>query len=89
MVVLSWGIHSPVVIENGIAFLVDGYKHKGRVEVLYDEGWDLFTVRIINYDGSVKVQEDGIYIDGLISVLDNLIEKTFDYKERVRKQYYV
>lgn len=74
-------------IENGLSFKVQGYKHTGRVEVLYDEGADLFTVRIINRDGTLKDQQDGIYVDGLVETIDNLVEKTDDYRERVRRDY--
>lgn len=87
MIVFSWGFHNARAIENGLAFFVQGYKHTGRVEVLYDEGWDLFIVRTLNRDGSIKEQEDGIYADGLVEVIDRMVEKTDDYKARVRKQY--
>ena len=87
MIVFSWGFHNARAIENGLAFFVQGYKHTGRVEVVYDEGWDLFIVRTLNRDGSIKEQEDGIYADGLVEVIDRMVEKTEDYKARVRKQY--
>ena len=87
MIVFSWGFHNARAIENGLAFFVQGYKHTGRVEVLYDEGWDLFIVRTLNRDGSIKEQEDGIYADGLVEVIDRMVEKTDDYKARVRSQY--
>lgn len=87
MVVFSWGFHSAYAIENGLAFFVNGYLHKGRVEVVYDEGWDLFTVRTINGDGTVKEQQEGVYIDGLVAAIDAMVEKCPDYKERVRKDY--
>ena len=76
-----------MAIENGLSFRVQGYKHTGCVEVLYDEGADLFTVRIINRDGTLKEQQDGIYVDGLVEAIDNLVEKTDDYRERVRRDY--
>ena len=87
MIVFSWGFHNARAIENGLAFFVQGYKHTGRVEVLYDEGWDLFIVRTLNRDGNIKEQEEGIYADGLVEVIDRMVEKTDDYKARVRKQY--
>lgn len=89
MIVFSWGLDpaSFRVIENGLAFQVQGFKHTGRVEVLYDEGWDLFIVRTLNRDGNIKEQEEGIYADGLVEVIDRMVEKTDDYKARVRKQY--
>lgn len=87
MIVFSWGFHSARALENGLAFYVQGYKHTGRVEVIYDEGWDLFNVRTINKDGSVKEQQEGIYADGLVDSIDRMVEKTDDYAARVRKTY--
>lgn len=84
MIVFSWGFHNPRAIENGLAFDVQGFKHTGRVEVVYDEGWDLFDVKTINSDGTTKEIQEGIYLDGLVSTIDNMVEKTDDYAARVR-----
>ena len=86
-VVMSWGFHNARVIENGLAFYVQGYLHTGRVEVVYDEGWDLFTVRTIKANGSVKEHVEGIYLDGLVDCIDRLVEYCPNYKERVRTDY--
>ena len=85
--VMSWGFHKPMAIENGLRFNVQGFLHTGTVEVLYDEGYDLFTVRALNADGSVKAIQDGVYLDGLVSVIDGMVERTDDYAARVKKQY--
>ncbi len=87
MIVFSWGFHNARAIENGLAFYVQGYKHTGRVEVVYDEGWDLFAVKTINRDGTTKEIQEGVYLDGLVSTIDNMVEKTDDYAARVRKDY--
>ena len=87
MIVLSWGFHNAKAIEDGLAFNVNGFIHQGRVEVLYDEGWDMFNIRLINEDGTIKKQVDGVYVDGLVSTIDSMVEKTKDYKERVKKEY--
>ncbi len=87
IVLFSWGFHNPRVIENGLAFYVQGYLFTGRVEVIYDEGWDLFNVRLINPDGSVKQEETGVYIDGLVQVIDGLVERCPNYEQRVRQTY--
>lgn len=89
MIVFSWGLDpsSLRIIENGLSFNVSGYKHKGRVEVTYDEGWDLFEVKTINRDGTVKEQREGIYVDGLVDTIDVMVERTNDYAKRVRNQY--
>ena len=89
MIVFSWGLDPSSVrlVENGVAFNVSGYKHQGRVEVVYDEGWDLFIVKTIKPDGSIKEQQEGVYADGLVQVIDGMVEKTDDYATRVRNQY--
>ena len=86
-VLFSWGFHRPVVIENGLAFQVQGFLFTGRVEVIYDEGADLFNVRLINPDRSVKQEEEGVYADGLVEVIDGLMEKCPNYEGRVKREY--
>ena len=86
MVVWSWGFHNPVAIENGIRFKVQGFKFKGIVEVVYDEGWDLFNVRFIK-GGKVIDTVEEVYFDTLVETIDNYVEKTSDYKERVMAEY--
>ena len=86
-IVFSWGFNSPRIIENGLAFQVQGYLHTGRVEVILDEGTDTFIVRLINRNGSVKREEEGVYVDGLVDVIDRLVEKCPNYKQRVQRQY--
>lgn len=87
-IVLSWGFHKPIAIENGIRFNVEGYLFTGQVEVLYDEGYDLFNIRLLNPNGSVKTEQDGIYLDGLVDTIDKLVEYCPNYEERVRKTYF-
>jgi len=86
-IVWSWGFNTPVAISNGLKFHVQGYLHKGWVIVEYDEGYDTFTVRTLNADGSTKQEETDVYIDGLVEVIDGMVERCANYKERVRKQY--
>ena len=77
MIVFSWGFHDARAIENGLAFYVQGFKHTGRVEVVYDEGWDLFNVRTLNPDGTIKEQQEGIYLDGLVEKLGEKVSQPF------------
>lgn len=86
-IVLSWGFHNPIPMENGLRFSVQGFKHKGKVEVLYDKAQDLFSVRVLNPDGSTKEEQDGIYLDRLVDCIDRLVEYCPDYEERVRETY--
>lgn len=74
MIVFSWGFHDAYPIYNGLRFKVNGYLHQGDVEVLYDEGADLFVVSILNDDGTIKQQETDIYLDCLVNVIDRLVE---------------
>ena len=86
-IVFSWGFSHPMPIPNGLRFHVQGYIHKGLVEVLYDEGYDLFRVRTLNRNGSVKEEKEGIYLDGLVDCIDRMVEKVPDYENRVRQTY--
>lgn len=40
MVVLSWGLNSPIAIADGLRFKVQGFKFTGTVEVIYNEVMD-------------------------------------------------
>ena len=86
MVVWSWGFNSPIAIENGIRFKVQGFKFQGLVEVQYDEGADLFNILFIK-SGEVVKAVNGVFSDSLVEVIDNTVEKTSDYEERVREEY--
>ena len=86
MVVWSWGFHQPVAIENGLQFKVQGYKFKGVVEVAYNEGRDLFDVRFLKANKVVDTIE-GVYFDMLIDTIDDYVEKTSDYEQRVTAEY--
>ena len=86
MVVWSWGFHQPVAIENGLQFKVQGYKFKGVVEVAYNEGRDLFDVRFLKANKVVNTIE-GVFFDMLVDVIDDYVEKTADYEQRVAAEY--
>lgn len=87
MVVFSWGFNSPMAIENGLQFNVEGYKHKGKVRVMYNEGLDLFEVTLLNADGSVKEKANEVYFDALVETIDDMVEMVPDYKKRVEETY--
>ena len=86
-IILSWGFNSPIHLENGLKFKVQGYIHSGWVEVLYNEGSDLFEVSTLNADGSIKRKENDVYLACLVDVIDGMVERTEDYKERVEQDY--
>ena len=85
MVVFSWGFHNPQRLPNdkGLRFNVQGFKYQGEVEVVYVEGKDLFEVNLTNIGAKVE----DVYLDNLVSVIDNLVEKTSNYKQSVEEEY--
>ena len=87
MIVFSWGFHTPVAINNGLRFKVQGFLHTGWVEVVYNEGRDLFEVRTINKDGSVKQEVEDVYFDCLVDVIDGMVERCKNYSEKVKETY--
>lgn len=86
MVVWSWGFHQPIAIDNGLRFKVQGFKFKGIVEVVYNEGWDLFDVSFIKANKVIETIE-GVYLDTLVDTIDLYVEKTADYEQRVKETY--
>lgn len=86
VVVWSWGFHKPIVIENGLQFKVQGFKFRGVVSIVYNEGRDLFDVSFIKANNVVK-SIDGVYFDMLIDVIDDFVERVSNYEERVQKEY--
>jgi hypothetical protein len=88
MVVWSWGFHKPVAIENGLQFKVQGYKFGGVVSVVYNEGRDLFDLSFIKSNKVVNTIE-GVYFDMLVDTIDEFVEKTSDYEQRVREQFVI
>ena len=73
VIVLSWGFHAPVAVDNGLRFLVNGRLHRGSVEVKYDESADLFRVRTMS-NGHVMREESDVYLDCLVRVIDRMVE---------------
>ena len=86
-VVMSWGFNKCKSIENGISFLVQGFLFKGTVNVVYDEAVDYFIVQLVNEDGSLAKERTDVGFDQLVNVIDELVERCPDYKEKVLKEY--
>ena len=57
-VVMSWGINpaSITIVEVGVKFHVQGFIHTGYVQVVLNEGEDLFEVTLISEDGETNVK---------------------------------
>jgi len=84
MVVWSWGFHKPMALENGLRFKVQGFKFRGVVEVVYNEGQDLFDVSFVKANKVVK-SIDGVFFDMLVDVIDDYVEKTVNYEKLLQQ----
>jgi len=80
IVFLAWGLTpdkiSPVTKDRmvGASFTVHGIRHQGPVDVLYDEGDDLFVVRLLDSEGKAILTQPEVYIGNLVSTIDALVE---------------
>ena len=86
---MSWGIDlgSVKAIEGGLEFHCQGFKHTGRVQIILNEGANLFEIHLIpDSKGEEKIIED-VYVDMLVSVIDENVEKTEDYEKRISEEY--
>ena len=86
-VMMSWGFENPETIRNGMKFQVSGFKFQGDVEIVYNEGQDLFDLAFINSKNE-RHTHLGIYFDQLLQVVDDFVEKTENYKELVQQTYF-
>ena len=88
-VVMSWGINpaSIEVVDLGVKFHVQGFKHKGFVQVVLNEGEDLFEVTLISEEGETLRTIEHIFVDNLICVIDSVVEKCENYQERISQEY--
>ena len=88
---LSWGVdpESFRIVRHfgmpGLQFDVNGFIHQGQVMVLLNS-YDTFDVLLIK-DNEIVSEQSGIYVDQLISYIDDNVEKCDNYKERVYKTY--
>lgn len=83
MIVFSWGFRSPRAVKNGLSFMVSGFKYKGEVQVIYNEGKDLFEIHL---PATSTIIQD-VYVDQLVVIIDEAIEKTADYEQKIKSEY--
>ena len=84
-VIMSWGLDlsKARVIDNGMEIYVQGFLHKGFVQITLNEGTDLFEIKLLSEEReTVKFIED-VYLDCLVNTLDENIEKCDNYEQRV------
>ena len=88
-IVSSWGFDPKTLkpVKYGIEFHVQGFKHTGLVQVILNEGEDLFEVSLISESGETVERHESIFLDDLVSVIDDAVEKVEDYEKRVSEEY--
>jgi len=83
----SWGFENPIRLRNGIKFNVSGFIFVGNVEIIYNEGTDLFDVSLFSSNGLLYKKLEDIYVDQLVDVIDENVERVADYNNRVDEFY--
>ena len=89
-ILMSWGLEPETVkvVDFGLRFMVNGFKHTGLVEIKLNEGADLYEVSLFNEDGTIKETQTDIYCDQLVRTIDEMVEYTGeDYQARVDAAY--
>lgn len=90
-VTMSWGIDpdSLKMIDNGFSFHVQGLKHRGLVEIVYDEGSDYFNVSFVKDENPTERETlEDVPFDELVRIIDEKVEYTgADYMERIKREY--
>ena len=84
-VIMSWGIDpgQAKVIECGMEIHVQGFLHKGFVQITLNEGADLFEITLLSENRETVKFIDGIYLDSLVDTIDRAVEKCDNYEQRV------
>lgn len=88
-IMMSWGIDPKTVktITNGLQFHVQGFKIKGTVRITYNYGQDLFHINIQPDNDTPPITHEDVYLDKLVSLIDEEVEKTDDYQKRICEEY--
>jgi hypothetical protein len=85
--VWSWGAHAWTVVENGLAFKVQGFKFKGVVKIEL-KGNDTYTIQFIK-NKKVEKEYTEVYFDQQVDLIDEFVEFTgANYENDVNKAVY-
>jgi len=86
-ILMSWGFSSPIVIKQGLKFSVNGFILQGKVQIIYNEGADLFDLTFFTEENQILNTLTGVYIDELVDTIDRHVERVDNYNERVNQEY--
>lgn len=81
------GILYLLFTDKGIKFHVNGFIHKGHVEIAYNDGKDLFEVTLTDSKDIVVNRFKEVYFDQIIATIDEAVERTNDYQKQVNEFY--
>ncbi len=87
-IIMSWGFHDLKIIQRGLSFHVNGFKHKGKVSIKYNDGQDLFDIFLIDINGETVDTINMVYFDQLVEIINERVEKTEDYNDRINNEYF-
>jgi hypothetical protein len=77
----SWGARNWTKINNYLLRVrVSAHRHKGYIYIAVN-GADLFDVWLTNLKGEIKKEFNDVYLEDLITVIDNEIEKIPEYTD--------
>ena len=81
-IMMSWGIDPKTVktITRGLQFHV---KVKGTVKITYMPIPDLFRIDIFPDDDTPPIIYEEVFLDQLVSMIDEAVEKTENYEKRI------
>lgn len=92
--IMSWGIDNSSYRlatdangNYGLQFRVQGFKHKGTVQILYDEGCDTFLYHLLTDTGEIVKTVEDVFLDELVSKIDREVEYVENYEQRVCQEY--
>ncbi len=83
VIVWSWGFEKCHTVKKGIRFNVSGFLHQGFVEVVYDEGSDLFDIKLLDKNLNLVKELNGVFFDELVTIIDEQVEKIENYNDHV------
>ena len=88
-IIWSWGIdpNTIKIIPSGLEFHVQGFIHTGMVRIELNEGLDLFEITLISEAGEAVKKIEEVYVDQLVSVIDQNVERINNYEERISQEY--
>lgn len=88
-IVWSWGVDpdSVLTIKNGTQFHVQGFLLTGTVKITYDEAMDLFDIEFLPDDDKPRKAILGLYLDQLVSEIDENVEHCENYEQRINEEY--